>query len=76
MKEAILYENSLYRCDIRSAENLEKIYAARCDWINGIYYNDKLLSKEEIFNLLNNHLIAVEGLAEINEEDLKKLKSE
>ncbi len=73
MREAKLYENNLYKCDIRSAENLEKIYDARRDWVNGIYTYDKLLNKEEIRTLLDCNLVAVEGLDEINEEDLNKL---
>ena len=40
MRESKIYENNLYNCDIRSAENLEKIYDARRDWVNGSYnYN-------------------------------------
>lgn len=73
MREAKVYENNLYNCDIRSAESLEKIYDARRDWVNGSYNYDELLSKEEIRNLLNNNLVAVEGLEEINEEDLNNL---
>jgi len=73
MREAKIYENNLYNCDVRSAENLEKIYDARRDWTNGIYSYNKLLSKKEITNLLENNLVAVEGLEEINEEDLKML---
>lgn len=73
MREAKIYENNLYKCDIRSAENLEKIYDARRDWVNGAYSYDKLLNKDEIKNLLECNLVAVEGLDEINEEDLNKL---
>lgn len=73
MREAKIYENNLYNCDIRSAENLEKIYDARRDWVNGSYNYNKLLNKEEIKNLLECNLVAVEGLEEINEEDLNKL---
>ena len=73
MREAKIYENNLYKCDIRSAENLVKIYDTRRDWVNGIYNYDKLLSKTEIKELLNNNLIAVEGLEEINEEDLNNM---
>lgn len=73
MRKAIVYENNLYNCDIRSAENLEKIYDARRDWVNGSYNYNKLLNKEEIGKLLNDNLVAVEGLDEINEEDLNNL---
>lgn len=73
MREAKIYENNLYNCDIRSAENLEKIYDARRDWVNGSYNYNKLLNKNEIRELLDKNLIAVEGLEEINEEDLNNL---
>lgn len=73
MRQAKVYENNLYKCDIRSAENLEKIYDARRDWVNGFYNYNKLLNKDEIRNLLNDNLVAVEGLEEINEEDLNNL---
>ncbi len=74
MREAKVYDNNMYKCDIRSAENLEKIYDARREWTNGIYNYNKLLSKNEIAELLNDNLVAVEGLEEINEEDLKNMK--
>lgn len=32
MREAKVYENNLYNCDVRNAENLEKIYDARREW--------------------------------------------
>ncbi len=73
MREAKVYENNLYNCDVRSAENLEQIYDTRRDWLNGSYNYNQLLNKEEISGLLCNNLIAIEGLEEINEEDLKKL---
>lgn len=73
MREAKIYENNLYNCDIRNAENLEKIYDARRDWVNGSYNYNKLLNKNEIRELLDKNLIAVEGLEEINEEDLNNL---
>lgn len=73
MREAKVYENNLYNCDVRSAQNLEQIYATRRDWLNGTYNYNKLLSKNEISELLNDNLVAVEGLEEINEEDLQKL---
>lgn len=73
MREAKLYENNLYKCDIRSAENLEKIYDARHDWLNGNYDYNQLLNKTQIAALLDDNLIAVEGLEEINEEDLNKM---
>lgn len=76
MREAKVYENNLYNCDIREANNLDQIYSARRDWVNGIYNYNKLLSKNEIAELLNNNLVAVEGLEEINEEDLNKLETE
>lgn len=40
---------------------------------NGKYNYNRLLSKEEIYNLLNDNLVAIEGLEEVTEEDLKKL---
>lgn len=73
MREAKIYENNLYNCDIRNAENLEKIYDARRDWVNGAYNYNKLLNKNEIRELLDKNLVAVEGLEEINEEDLNNL---
>lgn len=73
MREAKIYENNLYNCDVRTSENLEKIYEARRDWTKGIYNYNQLLSKTEITELLQNNLVAVEGLEEINEEDLKNL---
>ena len=73
MRKAIVYENHLYNCDIRSAENLEKIYDARRDWLQGNYQYDQLRNKNEIVQLLSKNLIAIEGLEEINEEDLKSL---
>ena len=73
MREPKIYENNLYNCDIRSAENLEIIYDARRDWVNGKYNYNQLLGKNEITSLLENNLVAIEGLEEINEEDLNKL---
>lgn len=73
MREAKVYENNLYNCDIRSAENLEKIYDIRREWLNGNYTYNKMLPKNEISNLLADNLIAIEGLEEINEEDLNNL---
>lgn len=73
MREAKIYKNNLYNCDVRSANNLEEIYDARRDWTNGMYNYHQLLSKEAISKLLEENLVAVEGLEEINEEDLKNL---
>lgn len=73
MREAKVYENNLYNCDVRNAENLERIYAARHEWKDGKYNYNKLLSKNEIYNLLDDNLVAIEGLEEVTEEDLKKL---
>ncbi len=73
MRVAKVYDNNLYNCDVRSAEDLEKIYDTRREWLNGNYNYNKLLSKNEIFKLLNDNLIAIEGLEEINEEDLNGL---
>ena len=73
MRKAKVYENNLYNCDVRSAKNLEQIYDTRRDWSNEIYNYNQLLSKEKISELLADNLIAVEGLEEINEEDLIKL---
>lgn len=73
MREAKVYENNLYNCDVRNAENLERIYDARREWKDGKYNYNKLLSKDEIYNLLENNLVAIEGLEEVTEEDLKKL---
>lgn len=73
MRQAKIYENNLYKCDVRSAENLEKIYDTRRDWVNGIYHYEQMLNKEQIRELLDNNLIAVEGLEEINEEDLNQM---
>lgn len=73
MREAKIYENNLYNCDVRNAENLEKIYDARREWKDGKYNYNKLLNKDEIYSLLDNNLVAIEGLEEVTEEDLKKL---
>ncbi len=73
MREAKVYENNQYKCDVRSAENLDQIYDARREWVNGIYHYDQLLNKSQITELLKDHLVAVEGLEEINEEDLMNL---
>lgn len=74
MKEAKIYENNLYNCDVRSANNLEEIYSAREDWLKkGIYSYNQLLNKEQILELLENNLVAIEGLEEVTEEDLKHL---
>lgn len=73
MREAKVYENNLYNCDIRNAENLERIYDARREWKDGKYNYNKLLSRDEIYGLLDDNLIAIEGLEEVTEEDLKKL---
>lgn len=73
MREAKIYENNLYNCDVRNAENLERIYDARREWKDGKYNYNKLLNKNEIYNLLDNNLVAIEGLEEVTEEDLKKL---
>lgn len=71
MREAKVYENNLYNCDVRNAENLEKIYDARRNWLNGRYNYNRLLNIDEISVLLSDNLVAIEGLEEINEEDLK-----
>lgn len=73
MREAKIYENNLYNCDVRNAENLEKIYDARREWKDGKYNYNKLLNKNEIYSLLDNNLVAIEGLEEVTEEDLKNL---
>ncbi len=73
MREAKVYENNLCNCDVRNAENLERIYDARREWKDGKYNYNKLLNKDEIYTLLENNLVAIEGLEEVTEEDLKKL---
>ena len=73
MRKAKVYEKNLYNCDIRNAENLERIYDARREWKDGKYNYNKLLNKDEIYSLLDNNLVAIEGLEEVTEEDLKKL---
>lgn len=73
MREAKIYENNLYNCDVRNAENLERIYDARREWKDGKYNYNKLLSRDEIYGLLDDNLVAIEGLEEVTEEDLKKL---
>lgn len=57
---------------VRSALNLTEIYDTRREWIKGNYNYNKLLNKSEISQLLDKNLVAVEGLDEINEEDVKK----
>ncbi len=73
MREAKVYKNNLYNCDVRNAENLERIYDARREWKDGKYNYNKLLSRDEIYSLLDDNLVAIEGLDEVTEEDLKKL---
>lgn len=73
MREAKVYENNLYNCDIRNAENLERIYDARREWKDGKYNYNKLLNRDEIYDLLDDNLLAIEGLEEVTEEDLKNL---
>ena len=74
MREAKVYENNLYNCDVRNANNLEEIYSARREWLKkGAYNYNQLLNKTQISDLLTNNLIAIEGLEEITEEDLKNL---
>lgn len=72
MRDVKIYENNLYNCDVRSAMNLDEIYDARREWLAGNYNYNQLLNKSDITNLLDQNLIAVEGLEEINEEDVKK----
>lgn len=75
MREAVVYENNTYHCDVRSAESLDKIYDTRRDWLNGLFHYNQVLKKSEIAELLKDNLVAVEGLEEINEEDWElKLK--
>lgn len=63
-----------YQCDIRNARNLEEIYDARRSWTKGVFSYTTLLEKSTIEKYLTgDYLIAVEGLEEINEEDLAKL---
>ena len=40
---------------------------------NGKFTYNKLLSKKEILEYLVDNLVAIEGLEEVTEEDLKKL---
>lgn len=75
MKEAKIYDGNKYNCDVRSAENLDKIYDTRRDWTNGLFEYNSLHTKAEIIELLKDNLVAVEGLEEISEEDSEyKLK--
>lgn len=43
---------------------------------NGKFNYNKLLSKSEISEYLVNNLVAIEGLEEVTEEDLKRIKAE
>lgn len=64
----------LYKCDVRSSSNLEALVATNQAWNKGIFNYREYLTKEEIINALKNGCcVAVEGLGEIELEDIQKL---
>lgn len=72
-----LLENNitLYYCDIRKTNNLANLCDIKNHWAKGIFDYREFFTKEEIKKMLeNDYLVAVEGLQEIDLEDLDKLE--
>lgn len=65
----------LYKCDVKASNgNLSKLIEIRKYWEKGIFEYDNFYTKSEIKNMLeNNELVAVQGLQEIDIDDLEKL---
>lgn len=65
----------LYKCDIKTSNgNLEKLIEIRKYWEKGIFEYRDFYTKSEIERLLkDDYLVAVQGLQEIDVEDLEKL---
>lgn len=66
----------LYLCDVKTASgNLATLCNIRKLWSKGKYDYSIFLTKEEIRKMLDDdYLVAVQGLQEISESDLDKLK--
>lgn len=71
----LLQDNlTLYKCDLRKSDNLNDICKIRDYWKKGRFDYRYFLTKDEIIEKLNdNYLVAVEGLQEIDIEDVNKL---
>lgn len=64
----------LYKCDLRKSDNLGDICKTRDYWKKGCFNYREFLTKNEIIEKLNNdYLVAIEGLQEIDIEDIDKL---
>ncbi|MCI8396809.1 MAG: hypothetical protein HFJ52_03950 [Clostridia bacterium] len=65
---------TLYQCDVKKTSDLAKIHEIRSCWAKGKFNYDIFLTKNEIKELLENDaLVAINGLQEIELEDLEKL---
>lgn len=66
---------TLYKCDIKiSNGNLAKLVEIRKTWEKGIFDYRDFYTKFEIKSMLeNDYLVAVQGLQEINMDDLEKI---
>lgn len=65
---------TLYQCEIKKTNDLAKLHEIRGRWAKGKFNYDTFLTKNEIKKLLENDaLIAVNGLQEIELEDLDRL---
>lgn len=65
----------LYYCDIRKTNNIVSLCDIRNHWAKGIFKYREFFTKEEIKKMLeNDYCVAVEGLQEIDLEDLDKLE--
>ena len=66
---------NLYKCEIKKYSELAKLCDIRDWWKKGNFNYNKFLTKNEIIDLLKNgYLVAVEGLQEIDLENVDKLK--
>ena len=75
-KVELLEDNILlYKCDIKTSNgNLSKLVEIRKYWEKGIFEYRDFYTKSEIKTMLeDNCLVAVQGLQEIDLEDLEKL---
>ncbi len=66
---------TLYYCDVRKPRNLSERASIRDYWLKENSYDYRnFLTKDEIIELLNkDYLVAVEGLKEIDIDDIEKL---
>lgn len=66
---------TLYKCDIRKTKELNEQYKIRDMWAKGIFDYRDYFTKKEIEELLKeDYFIAIEGLQEIDLNDLDKLE--